>query len=241
MRAPKSPYGRHADGGERIVDTIDRIGTRQVSARAERGRRIGSAARTGAAFVATLLSAAMLVGCVASDAPDPASPSDSANTEVRRSFTADPTPTPTRTVKREETREPVPFTSTAVQDPNLDVGNRVLVTAGRNGERVITYEVVYEDGREVSRSVVGDVVSVPPIQEVIAEGTRVPPPPPPPPPPAPAGGCDPNYSGPCVPISPDVDCAGGSGDGPAYVDGPVQVIGADVYDLDRDGDGIACD
>jgi hypothetical protein len=36
--------------------------------------------------------------------------------------------------------------------------------------------------------------------------------------------CDPNYS-PCVPIASDVDCAGGHGDGPAYVKGPVRVIG----------------
>lgn len=28
--------------------------------------------------------------------------------------------------------------------------------------------------------------------------------------------CDPNYS-PCVPIASDVDCAGGKGNGPAYV------------------------
>lgn len=52
--------------------------------------------------------------------------------------------------------------------------------------------------------------------------------------------CDPNYSG-CVPIASDVDCAGGKGNGPAYVRGPVSVIGTDIYDLDRDGDGTACD
>jgi hypothetical protein len=57
----------------------------------------------------------------------------------------------------------------------------------------------------------------------------------------PAGsGCDPNYD-PCVPIASDVDCAGGSGNDPEYVDGPVRVTGRDVYGLDRDGDGIACD
>ena len=33
--------------------------------------------------------------------------------------------------------------------------------------------------------------------------------------------CDPNYTGACVPIASDVDCAGGSGNGPAYVAGPV--------------------
>ncbi|WP_407664989.1 hypothetical protein [Mycolicibacterium pulveris] len=53
--------------------------------------------------------------------------------------------------------------------------------------------------------------------------------------------CDPNYSGACVPIASDVDCAGGSGNGPEYVSGPVYVVGDDIYELDRDGDGFACE
>ncbi|CAN5146182.1 hypothetical protein BH09ACT5_BH09ACT5_03200 [soil metagenome] len=44
-----------------------------------------------------------------------------------------------------------------------------------------------------------------------------------------------------IALAGDVDCEGGSGDGPAYVRGPVRVIGADPYRLDRDGDGVACD
>lgn len=52
-------------------------------------------------------------------------------------------------------------------------------------------------------------------------------------------GCDPNYSG-CVPVASDVDCEGGSGDGPAYT-GVVTVTGSDVYDLDSDSDGTACE
>lgn len=58
---------------------------------------------------------------------------------------------------------------------------------------------------------------------------------------APGQSCDPNYSGACVPIASDVDCAGGSGNGPAYVKGPVRVIGKDIYGLDRDGNGIGCE
>ncbi|MCU1701664.1 MAG: conserved hypothetical secreted protein [Mycobacterium sp.] len=52
--------------------------------------------------------------------------------------------------------------------------------------------------------------------------------------------CDPNYSG-CVPVASDVDCAGGSGNGPAYVSGPIKVVGTDIYELDRDGNGTACE
>lgn len=59
--------------------------------------------------------------------------------------------------------------------------------------------------------------------------------------PAAPSGCDPNYAGPCVPVASDVDCAGGSGNGPAYVRGPVTVVGSDIYGLDRDGDGTGCE
>ena len=51
--------------------------------------------------------------------------------------------------------------------------------------------------------------------------------------------CTSGYS-PCLSPASDYDCAGGSGDGPKYVYGPVRVTGSDPYDLDRDGDGIGC-
>lgn len=48
-----------------------------------------------------------------------------------------------------------------------------------------------------------------------------------------SGGCDPNYTG-CVPESPyDVDCD--------EVREEVEVIGEDIYGLDREGDGYACE
>lgn len=53
--------------------------------------------------------------------------------------------------------------------------------------------------------------------------------------------CDPNYAWACVPVASDVDCAGGGGNGPAYVKGPVLVVGRDIYGLDSDGDGIGCE
>ena len=56
-----------------------------------------------------------------------------------------------------------------------------------------------------------------------------------------AQGCDENYQGACVPVASDVDCAGGNGNGPEYVAGPVYVVGRDIYKLDRDGDGVACE
>ena len=63
--------------------------------------------------------------------------------------------------------------------------------------------------------------------------------PPPAPKPSPPTDCQ-GYS-PCLPPGSDVDCAGGSGDGPRYVNGPVYVNGSDPYGLDSDGDGVGCE
>ncbi|WP_084812484.1 excalibur calcium-binding domain-containing protein [Jannaschia sp. CCS1] len=54
--------------------------------------------------------------------------------------------------------------------------------------------------------------------------------------------CHSSYVNVCIsPTGGDVDCAGGNGNGPRYVRGPVRVVGPDTYRLDRDGDGIACE
>jgi hypothetical protein len=56
-----------------------------------------------------------------------------------------------------------------------------------------------------------------------------------------AGGDDCQGYDPCITPGDDVDCEGGSGDGPRYVNGPVYVSGSDPYGLDSDGDGVACE
>jgi hypothetical protein len=156
--------------------------------------------------------------------------------------TATPTPKPVVVVANVDVAEPIPFGAVSVDDGNIDVGQSVVSTAGAEGTKVTTWAVTTVDGVETGRTVVSIVTSVAPVDQVTSVGTRLPPPPAPEPAPlADGGGCDSNYSGPCVPIASDVDCAGGSGNGPAYVAGPVSVVGTDIYDLDRDGDGIACD
>ena len=75
--------------------------------------------------------------------------------------------------------------------------------------------------------------------------TQPPSPPPPPVPPAQAqpaaSQCSPHYSGACVPIADDVDCERGGGNGPAYVQGPVNVVDKDIYGLDHNSDGVGCE
>lgn len=54
--------------------------------------------------------------------------------------------------------------------------------------------------------------------------------------------CHTSYEGVCLAVGQgDYDCASGAGNGPNYVQGPVYVVGPDVFDLDRDGDGVGCE
>lgn len=123
------------------------------------------------------------------------------------------------------------------------LGYRELTCNTDHGTASTTCEVEAADGaiREVAIAITGDVEH----DVVIRPAPTTTRPPPPPPTIAkvaalPENDCDPNYSG-CVPIDSDVDCAGGSGNGPSYARGPVRVIGSDVYGLDRDGDGVGCE
>jgi hypothetical protein len=57
--------------------------------------------------------------------------------------------------------------------------------------------------------------------------------------------CHPSYQpradGTCIPIAANVRCARDGVDGPVLVSGRYRIVGPDVYSLDPDGDGIACD
>jgi hypothetical protein len=152
--------------------------------------------------------------------------------------TPEPEPGSKVTAKQEVVTTPIPYGSSTVDDPNSPAGSTTVVTAGVAGTLTQTYRVTYTDGIETARTLLTEIVTTPPVAEVVALGSFVPQAAAPP---VESGGCDPNYTGPCVPVDSDVDCAGGSGNGPSYVSGPVFVVGSDVYDLDRDGDGVGCD
>jgi hypothetical protein len=139
--------------------------------------------------------------------------------------------------------EEIPFDEVTEEDDSLLEGTEEVRSEGEAGERTITYEETYTNGVRTSKRKVSEEVTQEPEDRVIVKGTGQPPPPPPPPQEdeEEESGCHPSYEGVCVPFASDVDCAGGSGNGPAYVRGPVFIVGPDVYDLDRDGDGVACE
>jgi hypothetical protein len=125
-------------------------------------------------------------------------------------------------------RKPIPYAVRTVRAGSLAVGVTQIRTPGVAGIRTLVYRVTYIGHKRTSQTLLRSGVTRRPVTKVVAVGTRA------------ARQCDPNYSG-CVPIASDVDCSAGSGNGPAYVTGPVRVIGTDIYGLDNDGDGIGCE
>ena len=172
-------------------------------------------------------------------APAAASSTGAPPSSPRASATPSPAP-PVITSRIARSRQAIPFSTRTIESSSLDKGIVRVLQAGRPGVRVRVYRLSLRDGVIRGRQLVRTVVARKPVPRIKVVGTRVDPPKPPPAPEPPAG-CDSNYSGGCVPIASDVDCGGGSGNGPAYVYGVVRVVGADIYDLDRDGDGYGCD
>ena len=149
---------------------------------------------------------------------------------------------PTIETKTVTETESIPYNKTTQNDPTLASGKTALITAGVDGVKTVTYQVTYTDSQETSRTKTGEQVTKQPADQVTRIGTKVVSESPTPiRTTTPASNCDPNYTGACVPIASDVDCAGGSGNGPAYVQGPITVVGIDIYHLDSDGDGIGCE
>lgn len=131
-------------------------------------------------------------------------------------------------------RERIAMPIRHVRTSALPRGKRKVTRWGHPGAKVVTYRVKFRDGEAVSARKVRSRVVRRPLARIIKVGTG-----------SKQGGnggnCSPHYRGACVPIASDVDCAGGSGNGPRYVQGPVYVVDYDIYDLDSDGDGVGCE
>jgi len=202
----------------------------------KRGRN--TAAIVGASVLAVLLICGVFSLIASLASPKKANQSQPSTVDTATVGTI-PT-TASVTTKTVTQTEPIPFQETTVNDATMAKGTTRVTTAGVPGEKTVTYTVTYTNGTETSRQETSSTITRPPVNQVTAIGTKVSAPKPPAPPAPPASNCNPNYS-PCVPNASDVDCAGGGGNGPVYVTGPIRVIGTDVYKLDSDHDGIACE
>jgi PASTA domain len=184
----------------------------------------------------------VLLGVVALSDDDPTNDSGQATPTSTSSFSL-PNVATTSTVP--------PTTIEKVVVPRL-VGMRLARAKVSLADRGLTAKVTY---KSTARYPAGTVISqsrkagaeVLPDTTVSVMVAKAPPPPPStappaPPPTAPPRSCHSSYEGECLKVGiGDYDCAGGSGNGPNYVQGTVRVVGPDEFDLDRDGDGWGCE
>jgi hypothetical protein len=184
----------------------------------------------------TLAVSSLLIisACGAQDAPAvkaTQAASAPASASVTPSMASSTPPQASPVVKKRivTSRRAIPFKTMRVNDSTLSKGSTRVRRRGVRGVKIFTYKITFRNGIQVHKELIRTVIARAPVTRVIAVGTKE------------TQQCDPNYSGACVPIASDVDCAGGSGNGPAYVQGPVQVVGTDIYGLDSDGDGIGCE
>ncbi|MGO4936247.1 G5 domain-containing protein [Fundicoccus sp. Sow4_H7] len=75
-------------------------------------------------------------------------------------------------VKVEEVSEVIDFDTEYVDNAEWLVGVEEVVTPGANGEVLVTYEITYVNGEEVSRTELSRVVLVDPITQVVERGTK---------------------------------------------------------------------
>jgi hypothetical protein len=174
---------------------------------------------------------------------------DASNTASRS--TAPPTTSyslPTVATTLPTTSTAPPTTIPTVKVPNLvgmDPARAKAILAEQGFRATIRY-------RSTARYPAGTVISqsrrtgarVGPDSKITVVIAKAPPPPPttaPPPTSAPRN-CDPSYPDVCLnPNAEDYDCAGGSGNGPLYVEGPISVRPPDPFGLDADDDGVGCE
>lgn len=75
-------------------------------------------------------------------------------------------------VKNELATEAIGYDVVIESDSSLDSGLEEIKQDGANGEKQVTYQVVYKNGAEVSRTVKSSKVIAEPINKVVVQGTR---------------------------------------------------------------------
>ncbi|MBS6500699.1 MAG: G5 domain-containing protein [Clostridium sp.] len=75
-------------------------------------------------------------------------------------------------VKKELAKEAIDFDVVVESDASLDSGLEEVKQNGASGEKEVTYEIVYKNGEEFSRSVKSSKVLAEPVNKIVAQGTR---------------------------------------------------------------------
>lgn len=131
-------------------------------------KNLTTAGKVTTVAVVSLLSLGTLGAMAQSDTPS------SDNNTVPAISTPAAEPQPKVETKIVTTTQPVTYTSSTVEDPNLAQGTTQTQTSGVNGVRTFTYEVTLTDGVETARKEVSNAVTTQPTNEVVAHGTKAP-------------------------------------------------------------------
>lgn len=75
-------------------------------------------------------------------------------------------------VKEELAKETIGFDVIVEEDSSLDSGIEEIIQEGVSGEKEVAYEVVYKNGKEVSRTLKSSRVVSEPVNKVVVQGTR---------------------------------------------------------------------
>lgn len=76
------------------------------------------------------------------------------------------------TYTQEYVHEEIPYTSSTVYDNSVAYGEKVLTVKGEKGSKTLIYNVVYQDGVEISREYVDETITKEPVNEVVTEGIK---------------------------------------------------------------------
>lgn len=69
--------------------------------------------------------------------------------------------------------EVIPAPVEKTSDPNMPVGSSKVTEEGAPGRKIITYEIQLENGREVARRPIQEIIAQQPVKRVVSEGTKV--------------------------------------------------------------------
>ncbi len=72
-----------------------------------------------------------------------------------------------------EEDEPIAFTTQTQDDATMEKGTTKTVQAGKNGVRTKTYRITYEDGEQVSKTLIKNEVTTAPVEQVTRKGTKI--------------------------------------------------------------------
>lgn len=70
-------------------------------------------------------------------------------------------------------KEAIPFTTQIKNNDKLPKGETRVVQAGRDGSKLVSYEVIKENGQVVNRRVLNQQVLVQPVAKIVERGTKV--------------------------------------------------------------------